>query len=504
MPQDNKKVIVIGAGLGGLSCAISLAQDGHSVTIYEKRDRIGGKLNIREIEGFNFDLGPSILILPHIFERLFTGSGEKMSDHFSITRLEPQWRNFFEDDTVVDLWGDIARMEEELSRFPEEETDGYYEYIEYSRRLWNFAREAYFGRGADTMADVSRGYGKLKLLGQTDYFFTMAEKVRRYIKNPYLRDIMCFFIKYIGSSPFNAPAIFNLLPYSQLGYGEWYVEGGMYNIARGLGHLLEKEKVEVNLDSEVVRIVAHDGEARGVELASGEIINADIVVSNMETVPAYRELLEVESDWLEEFEHRFEPSCSGLVVHLGVDREYPNLAHHNFFFAEDLEDHMNSVYNEYKMPTYPTIYVVAPTRTDKSIAPKGCEVIKLLPHIPHLQEPPFSREEYDALKERLYDKLERNGVENLREHIVVEDILYPEDIRDMYYSNRGSIYGVVADKWKNKGFRAPKRSELVQNLYFVGGSVNPGSGMPMVAYSGQMVRDMIAEKISEESEGRDS
>jgi len=488
-----EKVVLIGAGLGGLSAAISLATEGFEVAIYEKRERIGGKLNIREIDGYKFDLGPSILILPHVFGWLFEKLGKRREDYFDIVKLEPQWRNFFEDGAIIDLYGDMADMEAELAKLPEPETRGYYEYIDYSRNLWNFAQEAYFRRGADTMDDIKAGFGRLELLRITDYFKTLAEGVQKRVENQHLRDILAFFVKYVGSSPFNAPAILNLIPYSQLGYGEWYVKGGMYNIARGLGRLLDELGIEVHLDTEVTEIQVDGDRAAGIVLENGEAVSADIVISNMEVIPAYRELLDTPHKFVAEYEKKFEPSCSGLVVHLGVDREYPVLAHHNFFFAENLREHMAKVYDRYELPDDPTIYVVCPTRTDKTLAPEGHEVIKLLPHIPHLQDKPFTREQYDALKEKLYIKMERLGVEDLRKHIVVEDILYPEDIQRMYYSNRGSIYGVVSDKRKNKGFRAPKRSELFEGLYFVGGSVNPGAGMPMVTYSGQMVRDKILE-----------
>jgi len=491
--KAKEKIVVVGAGLGGISAALSLKAEGFDVEVFEKNAHIGGKLNIREIEGFKFDLGPSILILPHIFGWLFEKYGKRREDYFQITKLEPQWRNFFEDSAVIDLYGDMADMEGELAKLPEPETRGFYEYIDYSRNLWNFAQKAYFGRGADNMDDIKEGFGKVELLRITDYFKTLAEGVDKRIENQHLRDIMAFFVKYVGSSPYNAPAILNLIPYSQLGYGEWYVNGGMFNISKGLSRLMEEQGIPVHLETEVDEIVIDKDAARGIVLKDGREISADIVVSNMEVIPAYKELIGAPDKFMADYEKKFEPSCSGLVVHLGVDVEYPVLAHHNFFFAENLREHMAKVYDRYELPDDPTIYVVCPTRTDKTIAPKGHEIIKLLPHIPHLQDKPFSREQYDALKEKLYIKLERNGVENLREHIVVEDVLYPEDIQRMYYSNRGSIYGVVSDKRKNKGFRAPKRSELYRGLYFVGGSVNPGAGMPMVSYSGQMVRDKILE-----------
>jgi diapolycopene oxygenase len=229
----------------------------------------------------------------------------------------------------------------------------------------------------------------------------------------------------------------------------------------------------------------------GVRLAGDEVLAADLIVSNMEVIPAYERLFK---DGAEEAKRlqRFAPSCSGLVLHLGVNRVYPQLAHHNFFYSGDASRHFDAIFHRNKLSEDPTIYLVAPVKTDPSQAPAGCEVIKVLPHIPHLHpDNPLPQEEYLAFRQRVLDKLERMGLTDLRRHIVCEEYWTPHDIQSRYYSNRGAIYGVVSDRRKNLGFKAPQRSRRFKNLYFVGGSVNPGGGMPMVTLSGQLVRDKI-------------
>ena len=229
----------------------------------------------------------------------------------------------------------------------------------------------------------------------------------------------------------------------------------------------------------------------GVTLEGGEELRSDYVVCNMEVLPAYRRLLSEPPAFMKKLE-RFAPACSGLVLHLGTDRIYPELAHHNFFYSQKQSGHFNSVFREGKLPEDPTIYLVAPTRTDPGKAPEGCDNLKILPHIPPINpEKPHTMDDYMALKERVIDKLERMGLENLRKHTVVEDLLTPVDIEGLYNSNRGSIYGVVSD-WKlNKAFKAPKQSSKYRNLFFTGGSVNPGGGMPMAILCGQKVSDRV-------------
>jgi len=497
--NEGRRVVVVGAGLGGISAAISLATDGYQVAVFEKNQHVGGKLNHREIDGYSFDLGPSILILPHIFRRLWERAGRRMEEDVELVELAPHWRNWFTDGTHIDLHPDMKEMEKELAKVSPQDSDGWWSYMDYSRRLWKFTEEAYLDRRADTPMDIGRGYGPLELLRRADLLTpTMAAGVARHVKHWKLRYILNFFIKYIGSSAYEAPAVMNLLAYSQMGYGEWYVRGGMFNLSRGLRRLAESLGVELHL-GQAVRAITHDGDrAAGIVLEDGTEVPADWVVCNMEVIPAYRQLLgePVESHFMRDYERRFEPSCSGLVVHLGLDRIYPQLAHHNFFFAADQKEHFDKVYRRFELPMDPTIYLVAPTRTDRTIAPEGCEIIKLLPHIPHIQDPPFTPDDYETLKVALYRKLEAMGLEDLRRHIVVEDVLTPDDIASMYGSNKGSIYGVVADRRKNKGLRAPKKSAKYRRLFFVGGSVNPGSGMPMAIDSGRMVRDMILAEVA--------
>jgi diapolycopene oxygenase len=318
-----------------------------------------------------------------------------------------------------------------------------------------------------------------------------------------LRDIFEYFIKYVGSSALDSPAFMNLMPNIQMQFGLWYVSGGLYQLALAFRRRLDECGVTLLLEREVLRIDHQGGVATGV-LARGPdgvtaTLAADYVVSNMEVIPAMQKLLNAPAAWMRKL-RRFQPSCSGLVIHLGLNRVYPQLAHHNFFYSSDLHEHFRRVFREGRLPDDPTLYVVAPTRTDPSQAPAGCDNIKILPHIPPIRDDrPLTREDYSRLKEVCLDKLERMGLTDLRRHIVVEDFWTPLEIEARYASNKGSIYGVISDRWRNFAFRAPKQSAQFRNLFFVGGSVNPGAGMPMVTLGGQHVARMIAEQNARET-----
>jgi diapolycopene oxygenase len=306
-----------------------------------------------------------------------------------------------------------------------------------------------------------------------------------------MRDIFDYFIKYVGSSAYHSPAFMNCLPAIQFRYDLWYVDGGLYGIALGLGRLMEELGIEVKLNSKVREIRRENGDVTGIVTDDGVFHPADILVSNVEVIPAYQQLLGEDDDFMKSLS-KYEPACSGLILDLGLDRTYPQLAHHNFFFSGDQKKHFKTVFRKHELPEDPTIYLVAASRTDPTVAPAGCDCLKILPHIPYIDDKhPLTREDYLVFKDRIIDKLERMGLTDLRKHIVVEHVWTPLDIRENYNSNKGSIYGVVSDRFKNLAFKAPKQSTKYPNLFFVGGSVNPGGGMPMVILCGQNVAKKI-------------
>jgi diapolycopene oxygenase len=498
---NKKRVVIIGAGLGGMSAAVMLARSGFDVTVLEKNTNVGGKLNQLQTNGFSFDLGPSIFTLPHIFRPIFEHDGTRLEDYITLERVDPQWRNFYEDGVVLNLWEDPKRMREELDHLGPHVIREYEEFLSYSRRQYEIVERGYLRKGLDTFGQFLRFYG-WKEARDLDYLRSMSGSIRKRVSNPHLRDMFEYFIKYVGSSALDSPAFMNLMPNIQMEFGLWYVKGGLYQLAHAFRRRLEECGVTLCLGHEVIRIDHAAAEVTGVHArdSHGSTVSfqADYVVSNMEVIPAMQKLLNAAPAAMRKV-NRFRPSCSGIVLHLGLNRVYPQLAHHNFFYSKDLHAHFHRVFREGKLPDDPTLYVVAPTRTDPSQAPPGCDNIKILPHIPPLDEKrPTTREDYLALREICLDKLERMGLTDLRSHIVVEDFWTPFDIEARYGSNRGSIYGVVCDRRKNFAFKAPKQSSQYRNLFFVGGSVNPGAGMPMVTLSGQHVARMIAEQNGRE------
>lgn len=492
--RGRPSVSIVGAGLGGLAAAISLAASGCTVRLFEKNERIGGKLNVLKREGFTFDMGPSILTLPHVFRELFARARKDFDSYVPTRRLQTHWRCFFEDGASLDLVEDPQRQKHLLERLDSSAPKQFERFLAYSRKQYELVAPPYLRQGRDTYWEMVTGIGFPGVV-HLDGLRSMSAGVKHHFDDPHLRDVFSFFAKYIGSSADNAPGFLNLMAWVQYGFGLWYVEGGMYRLAEGMGRVLGELGVEVRCNTEVASIEREGADrVSGVRLADGTVVSSDAVVSNMEVIPAHQRLLHVDSATLKRFD-RFEPACSGLVLHLGVDRIYDRLAHHNFLFSADQRNHFASVFDRHELPADPTIYLVAPTRSDPAAAPAGHDTLKILPHIPYIDEQhPLSPRDYDRFKDRVVDKCERMGLADLRRHTVFEHCWTPYDIRKMYYSTGGSIYGVVADMKRNYALKAPKHSRLFRNLYFVGGSVNPGGGMPMVVLSGMQVADRLCRR----------
>ncbi|SFK38129.1 diapolycopene oxygenase [Halobacillus dabanensis] len=494
--MKKKTAIVVGAGLGGLSAAIRLTADGYDVKVIEKNSNIGGKLNRREGKGFTFDTGPSILTMPWVLEQLFESVHRRLEDYITVERVEPQWRTFFEDGTQIDVTSDLPNMLNEMAKVTDRPNRKLTDFLSYSQDMYELCRKSFYKYSIEDLKDLKKHH-KLSELFQMDPLNTVAKATHKHFNNKYLEQLFNYFVMYVGSNPYATPAILNQLVYVQLGLGIHYVKGGMYQIAEGMGRLMEELRIEVELNTPVRQFVVEGDRVIGVETEDGTIHEADVVVSNLEAIPAYRKLAPQTSKVKKEkksLEKKFEPTVSGLVLLLGTDRKFDQLKHHNFLFSGDPEKEFKQIFEEGKPADDPTIYIGISARSDETQAPEGKDNLFVLTHVPPLENKKRKPNDWDAYRETVLDKLERMGMKGLRDSIEFEYRFTPEDLETLYGPNGGSIYGIAADRKSNGGFKIPSKSQVYNGLYFVGGSTHPGGGVPMVTLSGQLTADLIREK----------
>jgi phytoene desaturase len=480
----NKKVIIIGAGLGGLSAAIRLAVEGFSVTILEKNATIGGKVNIVERDGYRFDTGASFLTMKHVVEELFTFAGRNINDYLEIVPLEPICRYFWNDGTVFDASTDLAKTAAGIQQF--EDAGGFRRFLEDSRRKYEVSERTFLSHSLNDLPKLLRPR-YLKDIFAISSTKTLDKHVGSYFKSAKMRQLFNRFATYNGSSPYQTPATFALIPYVEFGLGAWYVKGGMYQIPLALGKLARELGVEIRTECEVKRIITSNGTATGVEL-SDSVMEADFVVTNADAVTTYRELLDIQNKRIE----NLEPSCSGFVLLLGTKKRFPRLAHHNIFFSNDYKAEFDALFRKKRPAAEPTIYVCATSTSDSTQSPEGHENLFILVNAPYTSGETDWEVEARPYRDLIIKMLQRFGLEGLEESIDFEEWITPEDFNEKYRANRGSIYGLSSNGIFSAFMRPPNRTSQVKNLFFVGGATHPGGGIPLVLISGKLASELVS------------
>lgn len=487
-----KKVIIIGAGLGGLSAAIRLAAKDFSVCIVEKNETAGGKVNFVESDGYSFDTGASLLTMPHVFRELFEAAGKRLENYLELTALEPICRYFWTDGTHFDAFQDLRKTIAEIEKIAPRDVENFQKYLADSRKKYEIAEKTFLAHSLNDLPKLLRPK-YLKDLIAISVLKTLAAHNRKYFQSDKLRQLFNRFATYNGSSPFKVPATFALIPFVEFGLGAWAVKGGIYQIPRALEKLARELKVEFRFNSQSEKILIENKKAVGVRLKTGEIIEGDFVIANSDAVETYRSLIDAKhrKSFSDKRIENTEPSCSGFVLLIGAKKKFENLAHHNIFFSDDYEAEFEAIFDRKCPASNPTIYVCATSRTDATQAPPNSENLFVLVNAPYTSLRTNWTKEARNYRDLIIKKLEDSGLEGLEKSIEFEKIITPEDLEMKYLANKGSIYGVSSNSIFAAFMRPPNRSRDVQNLFFSSGSTHPGGGMPLVLLSGKMAAEMI-------------
>jgi phytoene desaturase len=499
----NPRIGVIGGGLGGLAAACTLAARGHEVILFEKNGWLGGKAAVLEERGFRFDMGPTILTVPRVLARIFGEADRRLEEELDLIRLDPQWRCFFEDGSTLDLKEDAGGMRRELETFAPGDgvADGYAAFLQVSKRLHEVSERFYFWKPVDSLRDTIDLKRNLSAATLSDVLnlrmgATVAGTVRRRVHDARVAQMLDHFIQYVGSSPYGAPAVLCAIAHMQVGEGVWYPKGGTRAVPAALARLTERLGVTLRTDADVRRLLIEDGRVQGVELADGERIALGAVVSNMDSVRTYRELVGGAPAASFARGRRREPACSGVVLYLGLDRAYEHLQHHSFVFSRDAEEEFDWIYRRGEPAPDPTCYLAAPARTDPRVAPPGGEALYVLVHTPYLRPHHDWHAMLPGYRRVILEKLARTaGLRDLERRIVVERALTPQDIHERYRVLNGAIYGLASHGRLLGAFKPGNRSRHVGGLYLAGGAAHPGPGMPMVLMSGWIAADALDQDL---------
>ncbi len=495
------RVAVIGSGLGGLSAACTLAARGYEVEVFEKNPWLGGKAAVLQEKGFRFDMGPTILIQPSVLRRIFCEAGRNMTDYLDMVRLDPQWRCFFDDGTVLDLKDDVREMAASLEGREPGLGARFTEFMELSERLHTISDKFFFWKSVGSMRDTFDIGGSFQISVLKDVFSmrlgqSVSGTIREFIKDPRVAQMLDHYVQYVGSSPDNSPAILCSIGHMQAEQGIWYPKGGTRAVPEALVRLGTELGVRYHTSIEISAPADCGWRDHGAgNKQTGRQHRFDAVVSNEDAVRTYRELLG--GAIADRFEKRrdYEPACSGVVLYLGLNQRYEHLAHHDFVFSRDPHEEFHHIYDLAEPAPDPTCYLASTSITDPTTAPGGGDALYVLVHTPFLRPQHDWAKMFPGYRQVILNKLKRTaGLSDIEERIVFERALTPVDIHDRYRVLNGAIYGISSHGRWNGAFKPANASPDLEGLYLAGGAAHPGPGMPMVMMSGWIAADTLDQR----------
>lgn len=478
---------IVGAGIAGLATAIRLARAGMQVTVFEKNSEPGGRCGRIHGEGFHFDIGPTILLVPSVLEELFRDAGRELRDYLDVRALTPNYRVHFADGSDVTLYRERELLAKELERIEPGSAARFDEFYEGARSMMDAALSRFVVNHYDSLRDfVSLGTAKDLLRARA--YTTVSRNVAKYFRDERLQMAFSYQTMYLGLSPYFAPGIYGLLPFTEINDGVFYTQGGLYEIPLAMERLARELGVEFRYRSPVARLVTDGRRISEVVLESGERFAADIVVANADLPYVYDELVpEARLPRRESLEF----TSSGFMLYLGLDRQYPGLLHHNTFFGARFRESFREIFEDKVLPEELHYYVAAPSVTDPSVAPPGGSSVYVLVPVPHQTHKINWAAAGDRLRARVLSALDQSVAPGIESHITFERRIDPNGWAKMFNLVKGSAFGLSLTLDQVGPFRPKNRDETFGNLYFAGASTQPGTGIPLVTLSGRLAAERI-------------
>jgi phytoene desaturase len=480
-PTD--RVVVVGAGLGGLACAIRLAAAGRQVTVLERAAVPGGRAGLLAEDGFRFDTGPTVLTMPELLGSTLATVGERIDDWLDLVRLDPAYRGHFPDGSTLDVRADPADTAAEISRVcGAREADAFLRFTEYVRGLYHLEWGSFIDRNLDTPADLL-GPALVRLIGAGG-FRSLEAKVSQYFHDPRTQRIFSFQALYAGLAPHQARALYAVISYLDTVAGVWFPRGGMHAVPAALAAVAAKHGVQIHYGRNVEQVELAGSRAQAVRVSDGERFGADVVVLNPDLPIASRDLLRRPL----RRRLRYSPSC--VLVHLGSNRRYERIAHHNLHFGRAWRGTFEDLTSAGRTMRDPSLLVTNPTRTDPSLAPPGQQAYYLLAPTPNLSADIDWGEEGPRYADRLVELLERRGYVGLADSVVLRRVVTPLDWAEAGMA-AGTPFAAAHTFGQTGPFRPGNLAPGLDNVVFVGSGTQPGVGVPMVLVSAALASARI-------------
>jgi phytoene desaturase len=490
--MSKKKIIIIGSGIGGLSLAIRLQSKGFQVAILEKNENVGGHAYQLKLDGYTFDLGPSLITIPDLIRNIFQTAGKQLEDYIELISLNPYYRIYFHDGTYIDYSGDSEKMKEQLGKFNPQDAQNYDKFINYTGKIYDQVINKGLG---------SQPFGWKRLMQfapkamQLKVPLPAYNAVKGYFKDFRSRFTFSFNPLFIGGNPFRASAVYLMIPYLEKTGGVWYTKGGMYSLIQAMEKVFLEIGGVIKTKSEVTEIVVKNGKAIGA-IANEKMYEADAVVSNAHFAHTYGDLIKSENrkKWSDRKVNNMAYSMSAFMLYLGLKKRYHKLSHHTLIIAERYKELIKDIFDRKILADDFSMYCHAPTRTDDSMAPRGGESLVILVPVPNLAGKIDWNEMTQPFADRILNFMEHDfGLKDFRANIDVMKLFNPNDYDSHCNDYLGSAWGLEPRLTQTASLRPRNRSEDIERFYLVGTSTHPGAGIPGVMLTAEATEYAILE-----------
>lgn len=487
-----QKIIVIGSGFGGLAAASRLLSQGHEVELFEKRDKLGGRAYVYEINGFRFDGGPTVITAPFMFDDIFDLADKNREDYIRFVPCDPFYRIFNSEGKKFDYNDDHDFVLDEIDNWNPSDKDGYTRFLQ--------ATKAIFQKGFVELADQPflSFWDMVKVvpdLIKLQSYNSVYNYISGYIEDDFLRRVFSFHPLLVGGNPFDTTSIYAMIHYLEREWGVHYAIGGTGAIVNALGQLIKEQGGKIHLKAEVDEIEIENGKAAGIRLKDGTIHYADKIVSNADVAYTYRYMIpeSVRRKYTNRKIERIKYSMSLFVIYFGTKKRYldSKLQHHNIILGERYKELLSDIFHKKKLTEDFSLYLHMPTKTDPSLAPEGCESFYVLSPVPHLDSGTNWESKAKPYRDAIMNFLEENYLPDLQQNIVVEHHIDPLHFQEVLNSYKGSAFSVEPILTQSAWFRPHNKSEDIEDLYFVGAGTHPGAGLPGVLSSAKIAENLI-------------
>jgi phytoene desaturase len=489
--NKDKKIIVIGSGFGGIAAALRMRAKGYKVTLLEKHPDLGGRARVFKKDGFIYDGGPTVITAPYLFEELFFLFNKKISDYVKIVPLELWYRFVFEDKTSFDYSGNEMSMEKEIQKFSKNDISGYKKLVNFTQKIFD---KGFTELSTKPFNNIKFMLKQIPALLKLKSYQSVYKLVSSYISNEKLRRVFSMHPLLVGGNPFTTTSIYTLILYLEKKWGIHYSIGGTGSVVNALEKLMKEEGVEIIKNAEVTEMLSSDSKIEGVQINNKENVYGNYVICNSDPPNVYKNLIKSKKKYGFLFNQkvkRMNYSMGLFVYYFGSKKQFKEVAHHTIYFGKSYEKHLSKIFDQKILSDDISYYLHRPTATDSSMAPKGQDAFYVLVPVPNNLSGINWSEEGERFKELVLNKMDQTVLPGIKESVVSDFYLTPDYFEKELSTLHGSGFSIQPKFTQSAYFRFHNKSEIFDNLYFVGAGTHPGAGMPGVLSSAKVLDELL-------------